>query len=184
MKWDLLYPSYIQEVDEYSIEYMHRREKEEKEWSELVFTQPGTSEGFSKPSRRSKRPNDDGDEPAGKRRYVKFNYKMNTISQFRCWETQKKASEVRVSEAGSTAMASCQYENCSKSFKGSAARNNLSRHIRTKHEKGIMLKCPNCSKEVHGRRDNLRQHFRNVHSDHELPDWIAIKRRGLTMRKL
>lgn len=182
MKFGLHHPSYTEEVDEYSCDYTQRREKAEKKWSDSVFTNSTASEEHSKPPRQPKC-SDDGGEPAAKRPYVKTNPQINTSSQSRRLETQKKVYKPRLSSSTASAIEKCPIDNCSKSYKGSAARNNLSRHIRTQHERAIKLKCPNCPREFIGRRDNLRQHFRNAHSEHEMPDWIAVKARGLTMRE-
>jgi hypothetical protein len=44
MKWNLLYPNCVQEADEYSIEYINRREKGEKEWADSGFARLDPSE--------------------------------------------------------------------------------------------------------------------------------------------
>lgn len=47
MKWNLLYPNYVQEADEYSIEYINRRENTEKEWADPAFAHFAQSEEAS-----------------------------------------------------------------------------------------------------------------------------------------
>jgi acetylornithine/succinyldiaminopimelate/putrescine aminotransferase len=44
MKWNLLYPDCVQEADEYSIEYINRREKAEQQWATSNFTHIKPSE--------------------------------------------------------------------------------------------------------------------------------------------
>jgi hypothetical protein len=47
MRWNLLYPNTVQEADEYSIEYINRREKGEKEWADSGFAPLDPSEEMS-----------------------------------------------------------------------------------------------------------------------------------------
>jgi hypothetical protein len=50
MKWNLLYPNCVQETDEYSIEYISRRERGEKEWANSGFAYLEHSEETPSPA--------------------------------------------------------------------------------------------------------------------------------------
>jgi hypothetical protein len=50
MKWNLLYPKFVQETDEYSIEYISRRERGEKEWGNSGFAYLEPSEETPSPT--------------------------------------------------------------------------------------------------------------------------------------
>ncbi|CZR61567.1 uncharacterized protein PAC_11464 [Phialocephala subalpina] len=175
MKWNLLYPNYVQEADEYSIEYINRRENSEKEWADPGFAHHAPSEEVSSPTMSTnKNPQKNSPNPA-KRSYQG---RSDSASKRHRRDIPNTASQSPLSGSDGSTVERCLFDKCPKSYTGIAARNNLSRHVRTEHHKKKTLKCPNCSKETL-RRDNLRQHFLKVHRTHKLPDWIANKSRGL-----
>jgi hypothetical protein len=49
MGWNLLYPNYVQEADEYSIPYVNKRQRDEDEWAHSGFEHPNVSEEMSYP---------------------------------------------------------------------------------------------------------------------------------------
>jgi len=50
MGWNLLYPNYVQEADEYSIPYVNRRQRGEGEWANSGFGLRSLSEEISSPA--------------------------------------------------------------------------------------------------------------------------------------
>jgi hypothetical protein len=79
MRWNLLYPDSVQEADEYSIPYVDRRQRGEKEYVDSGFARRGLSEEMSSPTSSSnenpqthcsnppKRPLQDRSDSAAKR---------------------------------------------------------------------------------------------------------------------
>ncbi|RDL35397.1 Uncharacterized protein BP5553_07328 [Venustampulla echinocandica] len=175
MKWNLLYPNRIQEADEYSIEYIDRRERGEKKWADSSFAHLDLSEDMPSPSSST---NDDLQKHSPNPLKHFHQGKSNSAAKRHRRKIPDTASQGPVSGSDVSTIELCPFDNCSKSYTGSAARNNLSRHVRTEHLQKKTLNCPNCCKGMR-RRDNLRQHFLKVHSTHTLPDWIANKGRGL-----
>jgi hypothetical protein len=82
MRWNLLYPNFIQEADEYSSEYMEKRQKGEKEWATTSLLRRKSSEEMSSPTsstkethqnhspRPRKRPDENSLDPPPKITYV------------------------------------------------------------------------------------------------------------------
>lgn len=175
MGWNLLYPNCVEEADEYFIPYVNRRQRGEEEWAHSGFERRSLSEEMSSPASLTnenskkhspdppKHSSQDVPDSAAKRRYR---------------DMPSAASQSSPSSSDASTIEHCPFENCLKSFKGTGAPSNLSRHVRTKHRKKKSFKCPICCKET-DRRDNLRQHFSKLHRNHTLPDWIADRKRGL-----
>ncbi|KAF8847515.1 hypothetical protein BDZ45DRAFT_681848 [Acephala macrosclerotiorum] len=175
MKWNLLYPNYVQEADEYSIEYINRRERTEKEWADPGVAQLAPSEEVSSPTLSTNKNSQKHSPHPAKHSYQG---RSDSASKRRRRDIPNTASQSPPSGSDGSTVEHCPFDKCPKSYTGIAARNNLSRHVRTEHYEKKTLKCPNCTKEML-RRDNLRQHFLKVHKTHKLPDWIANKSRGL-----
>ncbi|KAN0098349.1 hypothetical protein V8E51_014012 [Hyaloscypha variabilis] len=175
MGWNLLYPKCVQDTDEYSLPYVTRRQKGEEEWAHSGFERRTPSEEMSSPpsliNENSKRHSPD----APKRSLQDV---PDSAAKRRRRDIPSAASQSSPSGSDASTIEHCPFENCPKYFTGTAAPSNLSRPVRTKHQKKKSFKCPVCCKET-DRRDNLRQHFSKLHGNHILPDWIANKRRGL-----
>ncbi len=50
MGWNLLYPNFVQETDEYSIPYVNRRQRDEEEWAHSGFERQSPSDESSSPT--------------------------------------------------------------------------------------------------------------------------------------
>jgi len=67
MGWNLLYPNDVQEADEYSIEYMEKRQKGEKEWAATSLPRRKPSEDMSSPTSSTKETHQNHSRRSGKR---------------------------------------------------------------------------------------------------------------------
>lgn len=176
MGWDLLYPNYVQEADEYTFPYLNRRQRGETKWAEFGFGRQGLSEAMSSPT-SSTNENPQKRSPSPKKRPLQDG--ADSATKRRPRDMSIAPSQSSPSGSDTSIIERCTFENCPKYYTGTAALSNLSRHVRTKHrKKKNTFICPICRKET-DRRDNLRQHFINVHANVEQPDCIANRSRGL-----
>ena len=194
MSWEHLYPGIDDEEEEYSVEYVERRQSDEQLWAalNLSFTVDNRFSNSSHPVDSKNVPTKQdlhpvtNQRPNKKRRQDEF--PISTILTSRLVDfpiristpssNPSSSSSISPADDGATEIF-CPHSNCTKSFTGAYddARVNLRRHVRTTHEPCAKLRCPNCGHES-TRRDNLRKHFLTVHKGAELPAALACKARA------